>query len=186
MFVQTLVLVAALYVVDVVLRRRVRAVVRYWLWALVLLKLLLPVTLRTPASAADWLLREPVPAVTASTTPRPEIPTLRSIPSTSSADPFRISRGVAARNERQAGARRPTGRRAGTASGASVASPSANPIAVRARCHFGEARVPPTRSCRLDFPRLVRRLHRPGNHGSPPGGEGVAIGAACSPSAPPT
>ena len=43
MFVQTLVLVAVLFVVDLALRRRMRTAVRYWLWALVLLKLLLPV-----------------------------------------------------------------------------------------------------------------------------------------------
>ena len=99
MFVQTLVLVAALYLVDLALRRRVRAVVRYWLWALVLLKLLLPVSLRTPASAAYWFLREPAPVMMASTTPSPEKPAMRSAPSTSSADPFEASRGVAARIE---------------------------------------------------------------------------------------
>ena len=32
MFVQTLLLVAVLHMVDLVLRRRVRAAVRYWLW----------------------------------------------------------------------------------------------------------------------------------------------------------
>ncbi|HEX4070070.1 MAG TPA: M56 family metallopeptidase, partial [Planctomycetaceae bacterium] len=85
---QTLVLVAALYLVDLALRRRVRAVVRYWLWALVLLKLLLPVSLRTPASAAYWFLREPAPVMMASTTPSREMPAMRSAPSTSSADPF--------------------------------------------------------------------------------------------------
>jgi len=52
MFVQTLVLVAVLFAVDLVLRRRMRAAVRYWLWALVLMKLLLPVTLRTPEAQA--------------------------------------------------------------------------------------------------------------------------------------
>ncbi len=88
MFLQTLVLVAALYVVDLFLRWRVRTAVRYWLWALVLLKLLLPVSLRTPASAAYRLLREPAPVATASTTPPPEMPAMRSAPSTSSADHF--------------------------------------------------------------------------------------------------
>jgi beta-lactamase regulating signal transducer with metallopeptidase domain/protocatechuate 3,4-dioxygenase beta subunit len=88
MFVQTLVLVAVLFVADLVLRRRVRAAVRYWLWALVLLKLVLPVTLRTPASVAYWLLREPAPVATAATTSAPEMPAMRFAPSTSSADPF--------------------------------------------------------------------------------------------------
>jgi hypothetical protein len=42
MFVQVASLVAILALVEVCLRRRVRAVVRYWLWALVILKLMLP------------------------------------------------------------------------------------------------------------------------------------------------
>jgi beta-lactamase regulating signal transducer with metallopeptidase domain/protocatechuate 3,4-dioxygenase beta subunit len=88
MFVQTLVLVAVLFLAELALRQRVRAAVRYWLWALVLLKLLLPATLRTPASAAYWLLREPVPTATASTMPPAERRAMRSAPSTSSADPF--------------------------------------------------------------------------------------------------
>jgi beta-lactamase regulating signal transducer with metallopeptidase domain/protocatechuate 3,4-dioxygenase beta subunit len=59
MFLQTAVLVAVLYVLERCLRRRVRPVVRYWIWSLVLLKLMLPVTLHTPASVAYWLVREP-------------------------------------------------------------------------------------------------------------------------------
>ncbi len=66
MFVQTFVLVAALGVFEFCLRRRVRAVVRYWIWSLVLLKLMLPVTLGTPASVAYWIVKEPPAAVTAS------------------------------------------------------------------------------------------------------------------------
>jgi beta-lactamase regulating signal transducer with metallopeptidase domain len=58
MFVQVLALVAILGLVELSLRRRVRPVVRYWLWGLVVLKLLLPVTLRTPASAAYWVVSE--------------------------------------------------------------------------------------------------------------------------------
>ena len=64
MFVQVAVLVAILALVEVCLRRRVRAVVRYWLWALVILKLMLPVALRTPASLAYWVRSEPQPAAT--------------------------------------------------------------------------------------------------------------------------
>jgi beta-lactamase regulating signal transducer with metallopeptidase domain len=59
MFLQTVVLVAVLYLLDLCLRRRVRPVVRYWIWSLVLLKLLLPVTLHTPFSVSYWLIREP-------------------------------------------------------------------------------------------------------------------------------
>ena len=55
MFVQVCVLVTILLLVDLCLRRRVRAVFRYWLWTLVLVKLVLPVTLYSPASAAYWL-----------------------------------------------------------------------------------------------------------------------------------
>ncbi len=91
MFVQTLVLVVVLFLVDLALRRRCRAV-RYWLWALVLLKLLLPVSLRTPASAAYWLLREPAPVATASTMPPLETPGTPLASSTSSANSFELPR----------------------------------------------------------------------------------------------
>jgi beta-lactamase regulating signal transducer with metallopeptidase domain len=56
MFVQTAVLVGVLCIFEACLRRRVRAAVRYWLWALVAVKLLLPVTLSTPASIAYWIV----------------------------------------------------------------------------------------------------------------------------------
>ncbi|MCH7688052.1 MAG: M48 family metalloprotease, partial [Planctomycetes bacterium] len=55
MFVQVCVLVMILLLVELCLRRKVRAVFRYWMWTLVLLKLVLPVTLYSPASAAYWL-----------------------------------------------------------------------------------------------------------------------------------
>lgn len=55
MLAQVCVLVVVLLLVDLCLRHRVRAVTRYWLWTLVLLKLVLPVTLYSPASAAYWL-----------------------------------------------------------------------------------------------------------------------------------
>ncbi|HEV3301267.1 MAG TPA: M56 family metallopeptidase, partial [Planctomycetaceae bacterium] len=59
MFLQTVVLIAVLYLLELCLRRRVRPVVRYWIWSLVLLKLMLPVTLYTPFSVGYWLMREP-------------------------------------------------------------------------------------------------------------------------------
>lgn len=55
MLLQVSVLIAVLFVLDVVLRRYVRAVVRYWLWTLVLLKLALPVSLSCPTGLAYWL-----------------------------------------------------------------------------------------------------------------------------------
>lgn len=55
MFAQVCVLVIILLLADLVLRNKIRAVTRYWLWSLVLLKLVLPVTLSSPASAAYWL-----------------------------------------------------------------------------------------------------------------------------------
>jgi BlaR1 peptidase M56 len=55
MLVQVTILVIVLLAIELVLRNRVRAVVRYWLWLLVLVKLVLPVGLHTPASLAYWL-----------------------------------------------------------------------------------------------------------------------------------
>lgn len=48
-------LVVVLLLLDLLLRHRTRAVTRYWLWSLVLLKLMLPVSLYSPLSAASWL-----------------------------------------------------------------------------------------------------------------------------------
>ncbi len=55
MLVQVTILVAVLLVLELLLRNRVRAVVRYWLWLLVLVKLVLPINLHTPVSFAYWL-----------------------------------------------------------------------------------------------------------------------------------
>lgn len=55
MTLQVSVLVLVLLLLDLLLRHRVRAVTRYWLWSLVLLKLILPVSLYSPLSAASWL-----------------------------------------------------------------------------------------------------------------------------------
>jgi beta-lactamase regulating signal transducer with metallopeptidase domain/protocatechuate 3,4-dioxygenase beta subunit len=73
MFVQVVALVAVLGVVELCLRSRVRPVVRYWLWALVILKLMLPVTLSTPASVAYWVVKEPAPVASTSIAPTIEI-----------------------------------------------------------------------------------------------------------------
>ena len=87
---QSSVLIVALFVVDLVLRNRLRAVVRYALWMLVLLKLVLPPSFAAPTGLAYWLPRKrtieaPLPA-----TPRvllryqhqqsSEIPSLPAVP----------------------------------------------------------------------------------------------------------
>jgi len=55
MLIQSGVLILVLLVLDVVLRRRVRAVFRYCMWMLVLVKLILPVTLSSPTGAGYWV-----------------------------------------------------------------------------------------------------------------------------------
>ena len=60
MLVESSVLVAVLLLVDWLTRRRVRAVVRYGLWLLVLAKLVLPTGLASPTSPAYWLTPERV------------------------------------------------------------------------------------------------------------------------------
>jgi len=50
MLIQSSVLVLILLVVDSVLRKKVRAIIRYWLWMLVLAKLVLPASLSSPVS----------------------------------------------------------------------------------------------------------------------------------------
>jgi beta-lactamase regulating signal transducer with metallopeptidase domain len=54
MFIQVSVLVAVLFVIDLLLRRRLRATVRYWIWMLVFLKLLLPPSLSVPTGIGYW------------------------------------------------------------------------------------------------------------------------------------
>ena len=55
MFWQVVVLVAILICLDLLLKRRSRAIVRYWLWTLVLVKLVLPVQFSTPVSVGYWI-----------------------------------------------------------------------------------------------------------------------------------
>ena len=50
MLVQVGVLILILLLVDLVLRRKKRAVFRYWIWMLVLVKLMLPTSLSSPFS----------------------------------------------------------------------------------------------------------------------------------------
>jgi len=53
-FVQSALLVILLLVVDLLLRKRVRAVFRYFVWLLVLVKLVLPPTLSLPTGIGYW------------------------------------------------------------------------------------------------------------------------------------
>jgi beta-lactamase regulating signal transducer with metallopeptidase domain/Tfp pilus assembly protein PilF len=54
MLVQSTVLIVVLLLADLLLRKKVRAVFRYWLWMLVLLKLILPTTLSSPIGLGSW------------------------------------------------------------------------------------------------------------------------------------
>jgi beta-lactamase regulating signal transducer with metallopeptidase domain/type II secretory pathway component GspD/PulD (secretin) len=68
---QSSLLIAVLFAFDLASRRKVRASIRYALWLVVLLKLLLPPTLALPTSLAWWVR----PAAPAAAPPKPELPT---------------------------------------------------------------------------------------------------------------
>ncbi|MBN1973544.1 MAG: hypothetical protein JW787_07885 [Sedimentisphaerales bacterium] len=53
-FVQTAILVVVLFIIDMLLKKRVRAVFRYCIWLLVLVKLILPPTLSLPTGIYYW------------------------------------------------------------------------------------------------------------------------------------
>jgi Tol biopolymer transport system component/beta-lactamase regulating signal transducer with metallopeptidase domain len=53
--VQSALLVILLFIIDLLLRKRVRAVFRYWLWLLVLMKLVLPPMLSLPTGIGYWV-----------------------------------------------------------------------------------------------------------------------------------
>ncbi|MHC4283261.1 MAG: M56 family metallopeptidase, partial [Planctomycetota bacterium] len=55
MLIQSSVLIAILFGLDLLLRRHIRAVFRYSLWMLVLIKLVLPSSLSMPFSMGYWL-----------------------------------------------------------------------------------------------------------------------------------
>ncbi len=54
MLIQSCVLILILVAVDAFLKRKVRAVFRYWIWMLVLVKLVLPPSLGSPVSVGMW------------------------------------------------------------------------------------------------------------------------------------
>jgi beta-lactamase regulating signal transducer with metallopeptidase domain len=55
MLVQSSLLIVVLLGLELVLRKRVRAVLRYYLWMLILVKLVLPTTLSSPTGLAYWV-----------------------------------------------------------------------------------------------------------------------------------
>ncbi|MEJ2700924.1 MAG: ankyrin repeat domain-containing protein [Sedimentisphaerales bacterium] len=55
MLIQSSVLIVVLLGLDIILRKKIRAVFRYWIWMIVLLKLVLPPTLSSPTSVAYWV-----------------------------------------------------------------------------------------------------------------------------------
>ncbi len=61
---QASLLIAILFAVDFLLRRRMRASIRYALWLVVIVKLCVPPTLALPTSPAWWLRKIPPAAVT--------------------------------------------------------------------------------------------------------------------------
>jgi beta-lactamase regulating signal transducer with metallopeptidase domain len=54
MFIQTGVLIVALLVIELLIRKRVRSTFRYWMWMLVFVKLILPPTLSLPTGIGYW------------------------------------------------------------------------------------------------------------------------------------
>ena len=73
MLIQSSVLILALWLLDFVLRRRVRAVVRYWIWLLVLVKLVLPPSLSSPTSLISWIGGRLPEAATVALVPEPPL-----------------------------------------------------------------------------------------------------------------
>ncbi len=65
---QSSLLIAIIFVVDFALRRKIRAAIRYALWLVVLVKLLLPPSLALPTSPAWWLPPSPQPPAKPQTT----------------------------------------------------------------------------------------------------------------------
>jgi beta-lactamase regulating signal transducer with metallopeptidase domain len=64
---QSSLLIALLFAVDIGLRKKIRASIRYALWLVVLVKLVIPPTLASPTSLAWWLRP-------AASTPPPSVP----------------------------------------------------------------------------------------------------------------
>lgn len=91
MLIQSSFLILLLYGLDLLLRRHVRAVVRYWIWCLILLKLMMPTSLSSSVSILQWFRSsQPIVVTVPPTTPPPlEIipPTLEHVESGSASVP---------------------------------------------------------------------------------------------------
>jgi beta-lactamase regulating signal transducer with metallopeptidase domain/HEAT repeat protein len=75
MLIQSSLVIAIVLGIDLIIRRRVKAVFRYWLWMLVLVKLLLPTGLSSPTSLMYWIGKElPIPTTPGAVTAKPPIP----------------------------------------------------------------------------------------------------------------
>ena len=88
MLIQSSVLIVILLAVDAILRRKVRAVFRYWIWMLVLVKLVLPPSLGSPVSVGTWFgdtLEVPTASLFEPEPPRAVEPEATQLPPTISA-----------------------------------------------------------------------------------------------------
>lgn len=75
MLIQSSLVIAVVLGIDLIIRKRVKAVFRYWLWMLVLVKLLLPTGLSSPTSLMYWVGRElPIPTTPGTFNTEPPIP----------------------------------------------------------------------------------------------------------------
>jgi len=80
MLLQSSVMIVVLYAVDMLIRRKVWAVVRYGVWMLVLVKLVLPPTLSVPTGIGYWVsVPTPIPVIETVVVEKPE-PILRALP----------------------------------------------------------------------------------------------------------
>jgi len=79
-FVQSSILIVLLLIIDFLLRKGVRATLRYWMWMLVFVKLILPPTFSLPTGIGYWFggFLSPTPVVSkeAPTVPIPETTTV--------------------------------------------------------------------------------------------------------------
>jgi beta-lactamase regulating signal transducer with metallopeptidase domain len=82
MLLQSSVLIAILLLVDYLLRRRVRAVFRYWLWMLVVIKLVLPTSLSSPVSIGRFM-EQPMAAIDIAENNQPVAGDISNVPSQS-------------------------------------------------------------------------------------------------------
>ena len=74
MLIQSSLLILILLAVDAILRRRVRAVFRYWIWMLVLVKLVLPPSLWSPVSFGTWFGDKLEVPIYVHAVPEPSVP----------------------------------------------------------------------------------------------------------------